>query len=32
MTNMIRYQRAFDAAAKVIATADEMFLTLLGMV
>jgi flagellar hook-associated protein 1 FlgK len=32
MTNMIRYQRAFDAAAKVIATADEMFQTLLAMV
>ena len=32
MTNMIRYQRAFDAAARVIATADEMFQTLLGMV
>ena len=32
MTNMIKYQRAFDSAAKLISTADEMFQTLLNMV
>jgi flagellar hook-associated protein 1 FlgK len=32
MTNMIKFQRAFDAAAKMINTADEMFQTLLNMV
>jgi flagellar hook-associated protein 1 len=32
MTNMIKFQRAFDAAAKLVGTADEMFQTLLNMV
>ena len=32
MTNMIKFQRAFDAAARMINTADEMFQTLLNMV
>jgi flagellar hook-associated protein 1 FlgK len=32
MTNLIKYQRAFDAAAKMVATADEMFQTILSMV
>jgi flagellar hook-associated protein 1 FlgK len=32
MTNLIRFQRAFDAAAKVVATTDEMFQTILTMV
>ncbi len=32
MTNMIRFQRAFDAAARLVNTADEMFQTLLSMV
>ena len=31
MTNMIRYQRAYEAAAKVIQTSDEMLKTLLDM-
>jgi flagellar hook-associated protein 1 len=32
MTNMIKFQRAFDAAARLVNTADEMFQTLLSMV
>jgi flagellar hook-associated protein 1 FlgK len=32
MTNMIKFQRAFDAAARMVNTADEMFQTLLNMV
>ncbi|MBK7258351.1 MAG: flagellar hook-associated protein FlgK [Ignavibacteriae bacterium] len=32
MTNMIKFQRAFDAAAKLVNTADEMFQTILNMV
>jgi flagellar hook-associated protein 1 FlgK len=32
MTNLIKYQRAFDAAARVVATADEMFQSILSMV
>ena len=32
MTNMIKFQRAFDAAARLVNTADEMFQTLLNMV
>jgi flagellar hook-associated protein 1 FlgK len=32
MTNMIKFQRAFDAAAKMVNTADEMFQTILNMV
>ncbi|MBP8975780.1 MAG: flagellar hook-associated protein FlgK [Bacteroidetes bacterium] len=32
MTNMIKYQRAFDASARMISTVDEMFQTILNMV
>lgn len=32
MTNLIKFQRAFDAAARVVRTADEMFDTILSMV
>ncbi|MCX7984367.1 MAG: flagellar hook-associated protein FlgK [Bacteroidetes bacterium] len=32
MTNMIRYQRAFDASARMVKTVDEMFQTILSMV
>lgn len=32
MTNMIKYQRSYDAAAKLIKVADEMLETLLNMV
>lgn len=32
MTNMIKFQRAFDAAARMVNTADEMFQTILNMV
>lgn len=32
MTNMIKYQRAFDAAARVVNSVNEMFDTLLTMV
>lgn len=32
MTNMIKYQRAFDASARMVKTVDEMFQTLLSMV
>jgi|WetSurMetagenome_2_1015567.scaffolds.fasta_scaffold32699_2 flagellar hook-associated protein 1 len=31
MTNMIQYQRAFDAAARIVNTVDEMFQTILTM-
>jgi flagellar hook-associated protein 1 FlgK len=31
MTNMIKFQHAFDAAARIVNTADEMFTTILGM-
>ncbi|MGZ5278408.1 MAG: flagellar basal body rod C-terminal domain-containing protein, partial [Pseudobdellovibrionaceae bacterium] len=30
-TNMIEFQRAFDASARVIKTADEMFDTVLNL-
>ncbi len=32
MTNMIKFQRSYEAAARVIRTADEMFETILNMV
>lgn len=32
MTNMIKYQRAFDASARMVRTVDEMFQTILNMV
>ncbi len=32
MTNMIKFQRAFDASARMVHTVDEMFQTLLNMV
>jgi flagellar hook-associated protein 1 FlgK len=32
MTNMIRFQRSFEAAARVISTADELMRTVLNMV
>lgn len=32
MTNMIRFQRSYDASAKLIKTADELLQTLLNMV
>ncbi len=32
LTNMIRYQHSFEAAAKVVTTADAMYQTLIGMV
>ncbi len=32
LTNMIQYQHSFEAAAKVITTADEMYSTVIGMV
>ena len=32
MANMIRYQRSFDAAARMVSTVNEMFETLLRMV
>jgi flagellar hook-associated protein 1 FlgK len=31
MTNLIKYQHAYTAAAKLITTADEMFQTILGL-
>jgi flagellar hook-associated protein 1 len=31
MTNMIKYQRAFDAASKIVKTVDEMYQTVLSM-
>jgi flagellar hook-associated protein 1 FlgK len=31
MTNMIQYQRAFDAASKIVKTIDEMYQTVIGM-
>jgi len=31
MTNLIKYQHSYTAAAKLISTADEMFQTLLGL-
>ncbi len=32
MTNMIKYQRAFDAAARTVTTVDQMFQTIISMV
>ncbi len=32
LTNMIQYQHSFEAAAKVITTADAMYQTIIGMV
>jgi flagellar hook-associated protein 1 len=32
MTDMIKFQRAYDAAAKLVTTADQMFQTILNMV
>ncbi len=32
LTNMIQYQHSFEAAAKVITTADTMYQTIIGMV
>ncbi|MDR7417228.1 MAG: flagellar hook-associated protein FlgK [Armatimonadota bacterium] len=32
MTNMLRYQHAYEAAARMVRTVDEMIRTLLGMV
>jgi flagellar hook-associated protein 1 FlgK len=32
MANLIKFQRAFDAAARMVNTADEMFQTILNMV
>jgi flagellar hook-associated protein 1 FlgK len=32
MTNMIRFQHAYDAAARMVRTVDEMVRTLLDMV
>ena len=32
LTNMIQYQHSFEAAAKVITTADAMYQTVIGMV
>ncbi len=32
MTNMIKYQRSYDASAKLISTADQLLQTLLNMV
>jgi flagellar hook-associated protein 1 FlgK len=32
MVNMIKFQHAYDAAAKVVTTADELFQTILNMV
>jgi len=32
MTNLIKFQRAFEAAAQMVSTVDEMFQTLLNMV
>ena len=32
MTDMIKFQRAFEAAARVISTVDEMYTTLISMV
>jgi flagellar hook-associated protein 1 len=32
MTNMIKYQRAFDAAARTVTTVDQMFQTIIAMV
>jgi flagellar hook-associated protein 1 len=31
MTNMIQYQRAFDAASKIVKTIDEMYQTVINM-
>jgi len=31
MTNLIKYQTAYDASAKVITTIDQMMKTLLGI-
>ena len=32
MTNMIKYQRAFEAAARTVNTVNEMFQTIINMV
>jgi flagellar hook-associated protein 1 FlgK len=32
MTNMIKYQRSFEAAARLVSTTDELFQTILNMV
>lgn len=32
MTNLINFQRAYDASAKVASTVNDMYLTLLNMV
>ncbi len=32
LTNMIQYQHSFEAAAKVVTTADQMYQTIIGMV
>ncbi len=32
LTNMIQYQHSFEAAAKVVTTADSMYQTIIGMV
>jgi flagellar hook-associated protein 1 FlgK len=32
MANLIKFQRAFDAAAKVMSSTDQMFQTILSMV
>ena len=31
MTNVIQYQRSYEACAKVVATANQMLQTLIGM-
>ena len=31
-TNMVKYQQAYEASAKMIKTADEMFDSVLGMI
>jgi flagellar hook-associated protein 1 len=31
MTNLIKFQRSFDAAARVVSMVDEMFVTIIGM-
>ncbi|MBI3788888.1 MAG: flagellar hook-associated protein FlgK, partial [Ignavibacteriales bacterium] len=32
MTNLIKFQRSFDAAARIVTTANEMFQTILDLV
>jgi flagellar hook-associated protein 1 FlgK len=32
MTNLIKYQRSYDAAARVVNTVNELFQTILNMV